>query len=200
MLVIGLTGGIGTGKSEAARLLKAQGAALVGADELGHEAYRPQSRGWHQVIEAFGPEVLTSSGEVDRQTLGKIVFADPAKLEALNRIVHPIIGEAIRDQIGVLAQKGTAVVVVEAALLLEAGWDVHVDEIWVTLAAEDEAVARVVSRGRLNEEEARVRVGSQMAQEDRVKRASVVIDNNGSLEELQGRIASFWRQRTDQKP
>lgn len=199
MLVIGLTGGIGTGKSEVARLLKGQGAVLVGADELGHEAYRPQTKGWRQVVEAFGSEVLKTSGEIDRQSLGKIVFSDRSKLEILNRIVHPLIGEAIREQIGVLAQKGTAIVVVEAALLLEAGWDIHVDEIWVVVSDEEVAVPRVVSRGRLTEAEVRVRIGSQMAQEDRVKRASAVIDNNGSLEELRGRIATLWQHRISQE-
>ena len=199
MLVIGLTGGTGAGKSEVARLLAERGAVVVSADRLGHEAYRPQTEGWKQVVGAFGPDVLTGSGEIDRRKLGSIVFADKERLEVLNGIVHPIIGAGIRDAIESLRGSGAPAVVVDAALLLEAGWDVHVDEVWLAVASEDAAAKRVAGQGRLTEDEVRTRIRSQMTQPERMGRASVVIDNNEGVEELRRKVAEVWRLRVEQR-
>ncbi len=199
MLVIGLTGGTGAGKSEVARLLAERGAVVVSADKLGHEAYEPQTEGWEQVVGAFGPGVLTGSGEIDRQRLGGIVFADRQRLEVLNGIVHPIIGAGIRDAIESLRGSGAPAAVVDAALLLEAGWDAYVDEVWVAVASEDAAAKRVAGQGRLTEDEVRTRIRSQMTQAERIERASVVIDNNEGVEELRERVAEVWRQRVEQR-
>ena len=143
--------------------------------------------------------MLTGSGEIDRRKLGSIVFADKERLEVLNGIVHPIIGAGIRDAIESLRGSGAPAVVVDAALLLEAGWDVHVDEVWLAVASEDAAAKRVAGQGRLTEDEVRTRIRSQMTQTERMERASVVIDNNEGVEELRRKVAEVWRQRVEQR-
>ena len=195
MLVIGLTGGIGTGKTEVAGILEELGATVINADLLGHEAYRPHTDGWRDVVAAFGEGVLGSSGEVDRRKLGSIVFGDPEALRLLNAIVHPLIYGMTEERIQALRATGSRVVVVEAALLVEANWVSLVDEVWVTTSPEERAVQRIVSRNNLDEGAVRARIGSQMAQEERVHYADAVIDNSGTLEDLRGRVKELWNSR-----
>ena len=128
MLVIGLTGSIGTGKSEAARQLEALGASIISADQVGHEAYTPKTEAWDQVVVAFGDEILQEDGGIDRRKLGALVFSDPCKLEKLNQIMHPLMARMVSDKIEVLRDQEVGVVVVEAALLFEAGWDSLVEK------------------------------------------------------------------------
>ena len=142
MLVIGLTGGIGTGKSEVARLLESLGAAPINADQIGHEAYTPHSETWNLVVDAFGEGILQASGEIDRRALGGIVFSDPEEMAKLNAIMHPQMASMVTDRIDSLRGDGAEVVVVEAAVLFEAGWETLVDEVWST----DSPVETVVQR------------------------------------------------------
>ncbi|MDP3063372.1 MAG: dephospho-CoA kinase [Chloroflexota bacterium] len=195
MLVIGLTGGIGTGKSEVSRMLQRLGAVVIDADRVGHEVYRPQTSTWHRVVEAFGEGILAPSGEIDRKKLGSIVFADQRALARLNAIVHPVIREELVGRLEGLRGRGTPVVVVEAAVLIEAGWDTLMDEVWVTHSREDAAVARVARRNSLSPEEVRRRVRAQLPFEERRMHADVVIENDGDLEALRQKVEALWDSR-----
>ena len=195
MFVLGLTGGIGTGKSQVGDILSGLGASVINADTLGHKVYEPDTDGWTEVVNAFGKDILTPTREVDRKKLGGVVFSDPRALERLNAIMHPRIYGLIEDEIGRLEKSGQEVAVVEAALLIEAGWTPLVDEIWVTTSAEEIVVDRLQKRNGLTEEAARARISSQMPQEERKRHAVEVIDNSASLSELKNRVQQLWERR-----
>jgi dephospho-CoA kinase len=195
MLVIGLTGSIGTGKSEAARYLAQLGASVIDADQVGHEAYTPQSEAWHKVVGAFGKEILDSSGEIDRRKLGAIVFSNPDQLARLNQIMHPMMASMVEDKIEDLRGQGVEVVVVEAALLFEAGWDSLVVEVWVTDSPEDVVIQRLSERNGMTQEEARKRISAQMDRSKRLSRADFVIDNSRDILAMESAIGEMWERR-----
>ena len=195
MLTIGLTGGIGTGKSVVANLLVQQGASIIDADRLGHEAYTPHSEAWEAVVAAFGTDILTSEGEIDRRKLGGIVFADETQLERLNGIMHPLMAKMVEHRKAAFDAGGVAVTVVEAAVLLEAGWDSLVDEVWTTHASESTVVQRLFERNGLDEAEARKRINSQMSATERNRRSDVVVDNSGDLTALEQTVKNLWKTR-----
>ena len=195
MLVIGLTGSIGTGKSEAARQLEALGASVISADQVGHEAYTPNTEAWEQVVAAFGDGILQEDGEIDRRKLGAIVFPDAAQLTKLNQIMHPRMARMVADKIEVLRSQGVDVVVVEAALLFEAGWDSLVEEVWVTDSPEQMVIERLKRRNGLSEEEARKRISSQMDRAERLEKSDFVIDNSGDMAGLESAIKELWDRR-----
>ncbi|MCS7207469.1 MAG: dephospho-CoA kinase [Dehalococcoidia bacterium] len=194
-MVIGVTGGIGTGKSTVTRILRELGAVVIDADALGHEAYRPGTQAWQEVVEAFGTDILLPSGEVDRKRLGAIVFNDPQALARLNAIMHPKMFRMAQERIQQAKAQGHQVIVLEAAILLEAGWDPLVDEIWVVTAPEAVAVERAQARTGLPREAILARVRAQMPPQERIRRAHVVIDNAGSLEDLRRRLETLWQER-----
>jgi dephospho-CoA kinase len=195
MIVIGLTGGIGSGKSEVSRKLKDLGAEVIDADLVGHEAYLPHTPAWEEVVATFGQEVLQPTGEVDRRKLGGIVFSDPKALTQLNAIMHPKMYEMLQERVDVLRSQGTEVAVIEAAILIEANWTPLVDEVWVTEANEDVVVERVGKRNNLPPEEILRRIRSQMSPEERTKHATSTITNNKSLEELHLQVEQLWNSR-----
>ena len=195
MLVIGLTGSIGTGKSEAARHLEALGASVISADQVGHEAYTPNTEAWEQVVAAFGDGILGEDSEIDRRKLGAIVFSDAGQLDKLNQIMHPRMARMVSDKIETLRTQGVEVVVVEAALLFEAGWDSLVEEVWVTDSPEDMVIERLKKRNGLSEEEARKRISSQMDRSERLERSDYVIDNSGDMAGLGNTIKELWDRR-----
>jgi dephospho-CoA kinase len=199
MLVIGLTGGIGTGKSEVSRILKELGAEVIDADRVGHEAYSPHTAIWREVVDTFGDRVLGPTGEIDRKRLGAIVFSDPEAMDALNAIMHPRMADIIRGQIGGLREQGANLVVLEAALLIEAGWQSLVDEVWVTHATGEQVEERLRRRNGLTEEQIRSRVRAQMPFEERSRHAQVVVHNSGSLEELRDEVESLCRSKVGGK-
>jgi dephospho-CoA kinase len=194
MFVIGLTGGIATGKTLVSETLRDLGATIINADLVGHEAYLPHTETWQAVVDAFGTDILDSEGQIVRPKLGAIVFSDPARLEQLNSIVHPRIYAMIGDRIGAMKTDGVEAVVVEAALLIEAGWTPLVDEIWVTTSPMEQVYSRLTGRG-LSPEQARVRIESQMPQEERVTHADVVLVNDAGEVELQSAVREQWDQR-----
>ena len=203
MFVIGLTGGIGTGKSEVSRLLGELGAKVIEADRVAHEAYEPGARGWREVVEAFGEGVVGADGRIDRKALGGIVFGDEQARERLNGIIHPIVRRLLKERIAELERQGTRVVVIEVPLLVEAikrqsGWTRMLDEVWVVTAPEDQAVARVRARSGLDEAAVRARIGSQATERERIEYADAVIDNGGSLEGLRREVTNLWRERAPQ--
>ncbi len=203
MFVIGLTGGIGTGKSEVSRLLGELGADVIEADKVAHEAYEPGAPGWREVVEAFGERILDADGRIDRKTLGGIVFGDEQARERLNAIVHPIVRQLLEERIAELEREGTRVAVIEVPLLIEAikrqvKWTRMLNEIWVVTAPEDQVVARVRARSRLDETAIRARIGSQATDQERIEHADAVVDNSGSLDRLRGQVTNLWRERAPQ--
>ena len=199
MRVIGLTGGIGTGKTKVALVLESLGAAVIDADLLAHETYALGTDGLTEVVAEFGGGVLTADGEVDRRRLADIVFNDRGALERLQSIVHPRTRAAVVDRLQHMRERRVEAVVLVAALLLEAGWADLVDEMWVTVAPEDLVADRVGLRDGLDADAFRVRVRAQMTQEARLARADVVIDNGGGLDQLRERVIGLWRERTPNK-
>ena len=197
MLVIGLTGGIGTGKTEVSRLLAQLGATVINADQVGHEAYTPHSEAWQEVVRTFGEDILQASGEIDRRKLGGIVFADSERLATLNGIMHPRMAAIVREKLEVLESQGTDVAVVEAAVLFEAGWDALVGEVWTTESLVDTVVERLQQRNGFAPEEIRKRIASQMPSEDRARRADEVIENDGELEDLETAVRGIWKRRVE---
>ncbi len=195
MFVIGLTGGIGTGKTHVSGLLRGLGAAIVNADLLGHEVYAPGSEGWHAVVDAFGEEIVADDGEIDRRVLGGIVFSDDRQLQRLNAIMHPRIFSLAEQRLRDLAENGESTAVLEAALLIEANWTSLVDDVWVTTSPESEIIARLQERNNMDEATARARIGSQMPQSERVKHADVVIENDSTLEDLSAAVQEYWNSR-----
>ena len=197
MLVIGLTGGIGTGKSEVARLLGSLGAAPINADQIGHEAYTPHSETWNLVVDAFGEGILQESGEIDRRALGGIVFSDPEEMAKLNAIMHPQMASMVTDRIDSLRGDGAEVVVVEAAVLFEAGWETLVDEVWSTDSPVETVVQRLQAARGISPEEARKRIDSQMDREERLGRSDVVVDNSGDVARLERTVRELWQSRVN---
>ena len=195
MLVIGLTGGIGTGKSEAARQLEELGALIISADQVGHEAYTVNTEAWEQVVATFGNGILQDDKEIDRRKLGGIVFSDPSQLKKLNQIMHKRMARIVSDKIEAFRGQGVDTVVVEAALLFEAGWDSLVEEVWVTDASEEIIIGRLRERNGLSEEEAKKRINSQMDRMERIGRSDFVINNSGDMAELGTTIKELWDRR-----
>lgn len=193
MVVIGLTGGIGSGKSTVSRMLHQLGAVILEADQVGHEVLKPHTEAWRDVVAAFGPGILTPEGEVDRGKLSEVVFNDAQALARLNRITHPRIGKIVRERFEHWRQQGTDVVVLEAAILLGTKWTSLVDEIWVTAAPEATVIERVGKRTGLTPDQIRARIGSQLPLEDRVKQADVVIDTDHDLAEVRAEVEGLWR-------
>ena len=198
MFVIGLTGGIATGKTLVSEALRDLGATIINADLVGHEAYLPHTETWQAVVDAFGTGILDDEEQIVRPKLGAIVFSDPSKLEQLNSIVHPRIYAMISDRIDSLKSDGVTTVVVEAALLIEARWTPLVDEIWVLTSPIEQIYSRLTGRG-MSSDQARARVESQMPQEERVTHADVVIANDGGEAELKSAIKEHWDQRVASK-
>jgi dephospho-CoA kinase len=193
MLVIGITGTIGSGKSTVAGFLRDLGAKVIDADEVGHEVYLPGSPGWKAVVAAFGGSIIAADGTVDRHKLGEIVFKNPADLDRLNRVMRPLIFAGVLARLKKFRQKRTCVVVLDAALLIEAGWGPLVDEIWVTVAPESVIYKRLEAKGEFGREQIQPRIKAQLPVTAQLKCASRVIDTDVSLPELKAKIASIWQ-------
>jgi dephospho-CoA kinase len=194
--VLGVTGGIGSGKSAATEILAELGAVVVDADRVGHETYLPGTLGWDQVVAEFGREVVAADGSIDRRRLGAIVFADPARLARLNAIVHPLIRDTVAARIAAERSTGRApAVVVEAALLVEAKWDALVDEVWLITAQRAAVEQRLRAQRGLDRAAIAARMRAQLSDAERAARADVVIDNSGSLQALRAQLTTLWRER-----
>ena len=193
MKVIGLTGGIGSGKSTVSQFLAELGAVVIDTDKVGHEALKPGGEAWQQVVNAFGEQIVTPPGDIDRRKLGEIVFNDAEALAQLNRIVHPRIYDMVRDQLEEYRQEGVGVLVLEVPLLVEAGWTSLVDEVWVTVASEATVLKRIKERTGLSEQESLARIRSQLPLEERISHADVAIDTDCSLDGLKAEIKELWQ-------
>ena len=196
--VIGLTGGIGSGKSLVAGLLGERGAAVIDADTAAHEVYQPGSEGWRAVVAAFGTEIVDENRTISRARLGRIVFGDAAARRRLNAIVHPRVRNLLAERVARARSGGARAVVVEVPLLVEAfragGWTPTYDEIWVVTAPQQQVVDRLLARGMA---EARIRavIEAQASSEERLRYADVVIDNSAGIDRLRDRVAALWEER-----
>lgn len=193
MIVIGLTGGIATGKTTVARMLAELGAAVVDADAVARRVVEPGLPAWRDLVAAFGPDVLLPDGRVNRPLLARRAFGgDREALERLNRATHPHILAAIRRRLEELAAAACRVAVLDAPLLLETGLDALADQVWVVRAERRQQVDRLAARNDLDPAEAAARIEAQMPLEEKVRRADVVIDNAGTLEETRRQVVAAW--------
>ncbi len=184
-LLIGLTGGISSGKSTVLQHLRQAGYSVIDADKLGHKVLEPGILGYNKVVKCFGNEILNPDGSVNRTALGRIVFVDAEKLKQLNEISHPIIAEMIQKEFEEsVSDSNGGIVFLEAALLIEANWYKVCGHIWVVSLDPTVALSRLKERDNLSETEAKLRVGAQLDQEERLAYADVVLQNEGTHEEL----------------
>jgi dephospho-CoA kinase len=190
VLRVGLTGGIGAGKSEVSRRLAAQGAILIDADAIAREVVAPGTPGLAAVTEAFGTGVLQADGSLDRERLGEIVFADLASLEALNKIVHPRVGQRMAEL--ERAAGPDAIVVHDVPLLAENDLAAGYDLVVVVDAPEDLQVDRLTRQRGMSAEQAQARMAAQASRDKRLAVADLVIDNSGSLAELDRQVGDLW--------
>jgi dephospho-CoA kinase len=199
--VVGLVGGIGSGKSQVARAFARSGGALVDADPIGHAALE-QAEILQQVREAWGQRVLDAAGEVDRKKLGAIVFASPVERARLERLVHPWIGERIREQVARLqADPGVAFVVLDAAVMLEAGWNKVCDRLVYVHAPRAQRLARVAAQRGWNEQEFSHREHAQLPLTAKATLADAAVENTGSPEAIQEQVDRLVREwRLDHNP
>jgi dephospho-CoA kinase len=190
-LIIGLTGNIGTGKTTVLRMLAARGAYTLDADAIAHRVMEPGGSAYEAVVAAFGPEILNADGTINRRRLAQIVFADPASLVRLEQIVHP----AVRDAINALIAQTTApVVVIEAIKLLEAGMAVTLcDQVWVVTSPVEQQVERLMAERGMSREEAMARMAAQSPQAFKIGQADVIIENNGTLADLERQVEAAWQ-------
>ena len=184
-LLIGLTGGIASGKSTVLQHLRQAGYSVIDADKLGHKVLEQGNPGYNKVVKCFGNEILNPDGSVNRTALGGIVFVDAEKLKQLNEISHPIIAEMIQKEFEEsVSDSNGGIVFLEAALLIEANWYKVCGHIWVVSLDPAVALRRLKERDNLSETEAKLRVGAQLDQEERLAYADVVLQNEGTPEEL----------------
>ena len=188
--LIGLTGNIATGKSTVARMLEDLGATVIDADALVHELQRKGTPVYDAIVATFGSGILDRAGEIDRKALGSIVFADPDKLRVLESIVHPaVLSESMRR----ITEAATRIVVYEAIKLIEAGRAEMCDALWVVTARSEVQLQRLMRDRNMSETDARQRIEVQPPQSEKIKRATVVIDNSGSLEEARRQVTSAFQ-------
>lgn len=194
MFTVGLTGGIGSGKSTFAALLAERGAQVIDADHLGREALRPGAPAWHSVVDNFGDEILSpSTMEIDRKRLADIVFADRNKLAALNAITHPIIAAGIADDLERLSRTD-AIVVLDAALLVELALDKAMNVLVVVHADEEVRKKRLRTLRRMELTDIEARIAAQASSEELIRRADIVVRNDDSLEALAREADRVWAQ------
>ncbi|MCY3839561.1 MAG: dephospho-CoA kinase [Gammaproteobacteria bacterium] len=193
MVVIGLTGGIASGKSTAARYLAEQGVHMIDADKLGHRVYEAGRPAFDQVVAAFGKDVVGDDGEIDRRVLGGKVFGSPEQLKRLTDIAWPGILAMAKDEIDDARTNGASIVVLEAAVLLEADWQSDVDEVWVVTVEPHMAIARATARDGVDAAAVQARVDAQLTNAERLALADVVIDNGGSEAELLAKLDAEWQ-------
>lgn len=193
MLLVGLTGGLGAGKSTVARLLAERGAVVVDADELARKALEPGTSGFEQVCDLFGRDILEPGGRIDRRELAARVFANEGKRRALESITHPEVFRLLAETVE--AHRGTdAVVVFDAPLIIETGFHEAVDVLVVVTAPEEAQVERVVRERGMSEGEARARIAAQVGGALRHELADLTIPNDGDLEQLRSRVDALWRE------
>lgn len=193
MIKIGLTGGVATGKSTVAKILKEKGTEIISSDELAHKAMAPGGPAYDGVISQFGPEILLSDGKIDRRLLGEIVFKDESARKRLESIIHPIVLKGIIEGFEDYSKQRAKIVIVEVPLLFEVGWMDLFDYIWVIYSPYERQLERLIQRDHLSEIQAKERIASQMPLEEKKKRADVVIQNDNDLGSLEKQVITLLK-------
>ncbi|MFI5353386.1 MAG: dephospho-CoA kinase [Candidatus Binatales bacterium] len=193
MLTIGVTGGIGSGKSTVIKILGEFGATIIDADKAAHSVYEPSGSAYEPVVAAFGNEIVAPDGTIDRKKLGPIVFADPAALKRLTDIVWPRTFDRMRQMVAEIRARGTrAPIVIEAAVLIEANWQPLFDEIWLVTAPRERVIERVQLERGMKPEQTEARIRAQLSDDERRKYATIEIANDGSIDELRIKLNALW--------
>ena len=199
MVVIGLTGGIGTGKSTVSRVLAGLGAVIIDAALVGHEVYKPTNPAWKSLTRIFGSEILLPDNQVDRQKLGDIVFHDPAAMTKLNAIMRPEIRNFLIERLEKALDQGEKVAVLDSATLIDAGWTALTDEVWLVIAPKNMIIERLRERDGLSDDAISARLASQLSNEEQLSHVDQLIENNGTLTELTTAVKELWKKRIETK-
>ena len=193
MFVIGLTGGIGTGKTEVTHVLRELGAVVIESDKVAHLSHRPGTDAYEDIVDQFGREILDESGVIDRAKLGGLIFAVPELRIHLEMIVWPAARSWIEERLIQEKERGTKIVVIEVPKLFEAGWDDLADAVWTIEAPSDLIAQRLNIRSNLGEAEKNARVKAQITSGERAERADLLIENTAKLADLREQITNLWR-------
>lgn len=192
MLIIGLTGGIASGKSSVAEWFRARGVTVADADQIVHKLYE-QDRIINLIEKEFGSG-YRAGGRINRRELGKLVFSDPAAKDKLESIFHPYVWEEMTGYLNKARENGERLIIFDIPLLYEAGWDKHTDEVWVVYAPQEVLAKRLAQRDNMAEEEALKRILSQLSMQDKLARADRVINNSGSWAETEAQLSELWEE------
>jgi dephospho-CoA kinase len=193
MKVIGVTGNFGTGKTTVCQVMAELGAIIINTDELGHELLQSDGQAYNELIAAFGDSILKKNKEIDRKKLAELAFQNSNTRARLNDIMHPKMYKIAQDRIEQYRRRGERVVVLEAALLLEAGWKPLVNQVWVTTVPEAVIVDRLKNQRGFNEEQILARLHTQMPSEEKIKYADVVINTDCSREDMKAKVTRLWQ-------
>ncbi len=194
MKIIGLTGGIASGKSLVAGMLEEMGAVVIDADQLAREVVKPGTEPYRAIVENFGVKVIQPDGAIDRKALGRIVFTDPHARKRLEQITHPAIIKLAERRLDEERLKGTEIVFYMVPLLLEAGLASAVDEIWIVYADESTQIERLMKRDNIGRDEALRKIAAQMPMDEKVRFGQVLIDNRGTPNETRRKVGELWRE------
>ena len=195
MLIVGLTGGVASGKTAVSRALKEEGAYIIDADQIARELVRPHAPAWNELVRVFGKAILHGDGSIDRKKLADKVFADPNQRKLLNQILHPLITEEMDRRTRELGQKNPeAIAVIDAPLLIEVGYHRKVDKLIVVSSTRTQQIERLEERDGISSEEAVRILSSQMPVEEKAKLADFVIRNEGSLAETRERVKEVFQE------
>ena len=195
MLIVGLTGGVASGKTAASQVLKEEGAYIIDADQIARELVQPQKPAWNELIRAFGKDILQEDGSIHRKKLAEKVFADPKQRKRLNQILHPRIKEEMGRRTKEIGQKDPeAIVVIDAPLLVELGDHYEMDKLIVVTSTQTQQIERLKERDGIGPEAALKILSSQMSLGEKVKLADFVIGNEGSLEETKKRAREVFKE------
>ncbi len=192
MYLIGLTGGIASGKSTVSTMLRELGAYIIDADKLAHEITKPNKPAWQDIVAAFGPAVTDANGQINRKRLGKIIFADEAARAQLDAITHPRIEEEVAVAMNAARQQGCEIVILDAPLLIEVGWYSRVDAVWVVFVDEKTQIVRLMMRDNSSYEDAMARIRAQLSLNEKLNYADVVINNSKTIECTKKQVYKFW--------
>jgi dephospho-CoA kinase len=193
MLIIGVTGNFGTGKTTVCQIMAELGATVINADALGHELLQPGNQTYSELVASFGDGILTADKKIDRGKLAELAFQNGNNQARLSHIMHPKMYQTAQDMIKQYRQRGDETVVLEAALLIEAGWKPLVDQVWITVAPETVIVDRLKNQRGFDEEQILARLHTQMPSAEKVKQADVVINTDCSREELKAKVTELWQ-------